>query len=202
MHKTPVNTGDIAAHRVTNPVRPPDRDPRVLAAAGRTGRRLTKDDHQCGGRVPDLPSVSSDESTGRGTVRPCKSFLRGTYRAGGRHAVPLPRVTPGGWATSPDSRPVCWPTKAAPRRPRSSAGATSTSSRPSRVRYRLLLADVMTVGVFTKRGRLRATFTALMQPVDRWDRLAQRLGMDRKQRDLATLTAAKYQRHERGPGRG
>jgi hypothetical protein len=46
--------------------------------------------------------------------------------------------------------------------------------------YRLLAHDVAQHGIFTKRGRTRATFTALLSTIDKWDRLAQRLGMTRK----------------------
>jgi hypothetical protein len=58
--------------------------------------------------------------------------------------------------------------------------------------YRLLAADVMRRGIFTPRGRVRNTFTALLAVIEKWDRLAQRLGMERRQKDALDLSAAEY----------
>src|SRR6185295_11019879 len=44
---------------------------------------------------------------------------------------------------------------------------------------RLLGADLLTRGILTKKGRTRSTFAAFLQAVAMWDRLAQRLGMER-----------------------
>ena len=44
----------------------------------------------------------------------------------------------------------------------------------------LLGADLMTRGFFTERGHVRSTFNAFLLAVDRWDRLAQRIGVGRK----------------------
>lgn len=49
----------------------------------------------------------------------------------------------------------------------------------------LLGEDLQRRGLFTTRGRVRSTFTAYLAALDRWDRLAQRLGMTRKARDLS-----------------
>ena len=47
---------------------------------------------------------------------------------------------------------------------------------------RLLGADLMARGIFTRKGRTRSTFGAFVQAVGTWDRLATRLGLERKQR--------------------
>lgn len=57
---------------------------------------------------------------------------------------------------------------------------------------RLLGADLLARGIFTKRGRTRSTFAAFLQAVATWDRLAQRLGMERRQKDALDLSAAEY----------
>lgn len=54
---------------------------------------------------------------------------------------------------------------------------------------RLLGADLQQRGLFTKRGRVRSTYNAFLLAVDRWDRLAQRLGLERKQRPIDPLDA-------------
>lgn len=53
---------------------------------------------------------------------------------------------------------------------------------------RLLGADLQARGLFTRRGRVRSTYGAFLQAIDRWDRLAQRLGLTRKARQVPTLT--------------
>lgn len=60
--------------------------------------------------------------------------------------------------------------------------------------YRMLAADVVARGIFTKKGRTRSTFTALLAVIEKWDRLAQRLGMERRTKDagLLDLSAADY----------
>jgi hypothetical protein len=47
---------------------------------------------------------------------------------------------------------------------------------------RLLRADLMEHGIFTKKRRVRSTFAAFLTAVEKWDRLAQRLGMERRTR--------------------
>lgn len=51
----------------------------------------------------------------------------------------------------------------------------------------LLATDLQTRGLFTQRGRVRSTFLVYLQTLDRWDRLAQRLGMSRRQRPVPDL---------------
>jgi hypothetical protein len=52
---------------------------------------------------------------------------------------------------------------------------------------RLLGADLQARGLFTPRGRVRSTYGAFLQTIDRWDKLAQRLGLSRKARQVPTL---------------
>lgn len=47
---------------------------------------------------------------------------------------------------------------------------------------RLLAADLASRGLTTPKGRVRSTFTRWMECLDRWDRLAQRVGTDRRAR--------------------
>jgi hypothetical protein len=54
------------------------------------------------------------------------------------------------------------------------------------VLVRLLQNDLVARGAFTQRGRVRNTFTKFLETVDRWDRLAQRVGVDRKARPVPT----------------
>lgn len=51
----------------------------------------------------------------------------------------------------------------------------------------LLAVDLATRGMFTQRGRVRSTYGAFLQAVDRWDRLAQRLGTARRERRVPSL---------------
>lgn len=51
---------------------------------------------------------------------------------------------------------------------------------------RLLAADLASRGLTTPRGRVRGTFSRWLECLDRWDRLAQRVGTDRRAR-AATL---------------
>jgi hypothetical protein len=51
----------------------------------------------------------------------------------------------------------------------------------------LLGADLQTRGLLTRRGRVRSTYNAFLQAIDRWDRLAQRLGLARKAKPVQTL---------------
>jgi hypothetical protein len=57
---------------------------------------------------------------------------------------------------------------------------------------RLLGHDLRVNGVFTVKRRVRSTVGVYLSAVDRWDKLAQRLGMGRRQRDLSTMTASEY----------
>jgi hypothetical protein len=47
---------------------------------------------------------------------------------------------------------------------------------------RLLAADLASRGLTTPRGRVRGTFSRWLECLDRWDRLAQRIGTDRRAR--------------------
>lgn len=51
---------------------------------------------------------------------------------------------------------------------------------------RLLSNDLVQRGLFTPRGRVRNTYSRLLETIDRWDRLAQRLGLERKTRRVPT----------------
>jgi hypothetical protein len=67
---------------------------------------------------------------------------------------------------------------------------------------RLLAADLASRGLTTPRGRVRGTFSRWLECLDRWDRLAQRVGTDRRSRALTLhdyLTRAPHSlepRHE------
>jgi hypothetical protein len=50
---------------------------------------------------------------------------------------------------------------------------------------RLLAADLASRGLTTAKGRVRSTYSRWLEAVDRWDRLAQRVGTDRKARGLS-----------------
>jgi ribosomal protein L40E len=193
MRKTPVTTYDIAAHRVINPVRPPDHDPGVLTAAAEN-QSPSDESLAIGAATESRPCRRCGATSPPGAERcqQCKSFLRGMYRAGGRHAATL----------SPEYAERLGDLdgfKAGVLADQGGEQGTTVICRgyvdklaAVEAQYRLLLADVTVAGIFTKRGRVRSTFTALMSTIDRWDRLAGRLGMSRKQRDLTTLTAAQY----------
>lgn len=44
----------------------------------------------------------------------------------------------------------------------------------------LLAGDLAARGLFTARGRMRSTYAAFLQTLDRWDRYAKTLGLERK----------------------
>ena len=52
---------------------------------------------------------------------------------------------------------------------------------------RLLQNDLVTRGVFTAKGRVRSTYDKFLATIDRWDRLAQRVGADRRARQIPSL---------------
>jgi len=56
------------------------------------------------------------------------------------------------------------------------------------VMSRLLMADLRSRGVFTAKGRVRGTFSKLLEVMDRWDRFAQRVGADRRARRVSSLS--------------
>lgn len=65
---------------------------------------------------------------------------------------------------------------------------------------RLLASDLASRGLFTPRGRVRNTFQRWTEAVSLWDRLAQRVGVDRRARavpDLMHYMASEPQ-HEAG----
>lgn len=51
----------------------------------------------------------------------------------------------------------------------------------------LLANDLRTNGVITARGRTRNSVMTFLQTLDRWDRLAQRLGMERRAKKVPTI---------------
>jgi hypothetical protein len=53
---------------------------------------------------------------------------------------------------------------------------------------RLLAADLATRGLTTPKGRVRGTFSRWIDCVAMWDRLAQRVGTDRRARNLPSLS--------------
>jgi hypothetical protein len=61
---------------------------------------------------------------------------------------------------------------------------------------RLAVRDLIVNGIYTPRGRVRtAPLAAYFQAVSAWDKLAQRLGIGRRQRDISTMSAAEYHQH-------
>lgn len=50
---------------------------------------------------------------------------------------------------------------------------------------RLLASDLASHGLTTSRGRVRGTFSRWLECLDRWDRLAQRVGTDRRARAVS-----------------
>jgi hypothetical protein len=52
---------------------------------------------------------------------------------------------------------------------------------------RLLAADLAARGLFTPKGRVRNTFQRWSEAVGLWDRLAQRVGVDRRSRPVPSL---------------
>ena len=61
---------------------------------------------------------------------------------------------------------------------------------------RLLEGDLAQRGMLTPKGRVRSTYTAWLAALDRWDRLAQRLGLDRRASKVPTLDAYLAQRKD------
>jgi len=59
---------------------------------------------------------------------------------------------------------------------------------------RLLTSDLAQRGLFTPRGRVRVTFSRWLETLDRWDRYAQRVGADRRARQIPTLQSYLEQR--------
>ena len=55
------------------------------------------------------------------------------------------------------------------------------------VTLRLLLDDIQRGGMFTTGGRVRDTYPALLAGIDRFDRLAQRVGLKRRARRLSIV---------------
>ena len=54
---------------------------------------------------------------------------------------------------------------------------------------RLLASDLVQRGLMTAKGRVRGTFTRWLEALDRWDRLAQRIGVQRMAKPALTLDA-------------
>ena len=49
---------------------------------------------------------------------------------------------------------------------------------------RLLVGDIQARGIVTKAGRVRNSYTLFLSTCDRWDRIAGKLGMDRREKRL------------------
>jgi hypothetical protein len=60
---------------------------------------------------------------------------------------------------------------------------------------RLLGADLASRGLTTPKGRVRGTFSRWLECLDRWDRLAQRVGTDRRSRSVSSLRDYLAQAH-------
>lgn len=52
---------------------------------------------------------------------------------------------------------------------------------------RLLAGDLAQRGLFTPKGRVRSTFSRWLETLDRWDRFAQRVGVERRARRVSSL---------------
>lgn len=57
---------------------------------------------------------------------------------------------------------------------------------------RLLGADLVERGIFSRKGRTRTTLKAFLAACAAWDRNAQRLGMDRRARDLSEISINEF----------
>jgi hypothetical protein len=67
------------------------------------------------------------------------------------------------------------------------------------VALRLLQNDLVTRGLFTPKGRVRSTYQRLLETIGTWDRLAQRLGTERKARPLTFADAVRAATPDREP---
>lgn len=56
---------------------------------------------------------------------------------------------------------------------------------------RLLASDLATRGLTTPRGRVRGTFSRWLEALDRWDKFAQRVGVERKARPVSPFDAVR-----------
>lgn len=52
---------------------------------------------------------------------------------------------------------------------------------------RLLASDLAQRGLLTAKGRVRSSVSKWLEVLDRWDRFAQRIGVDRRPRQVQTL---------------
>lgn len=57
---------------------------------------------------------------------------------------------------------------------------------------RLLVADIQAHGIVGKSGRERSSYRNYLATIDRWDRIAQRLGADRRAKNLTPSTPAEW----------
>ena len=64
---------------------------------------------------------------------------------------------------------------------------------------RLLAADLAARGLFTPKGRVRNTFQRWTEAINLWDRLAQRVGVDRRSRPVLSLQDYMAQAQEQRP---
>ena len=56
---------------------------------------------------------------------------------------------------------------------------------------RLLSNDLAQRGMFTARGRVRSVYGQLLQTIDRWDRLAEKVGRERRARQVDPFDAVR-----------
>jgi hypothetical protein len=64
---------------------------------------------------------------------------------------------------------------------------------------RLLAADLATKGLTTPRGRVRGTFNRWLEALDRWDKFATRVGVERRARPVPSPTEYWAQRVGKRP---
>ena len=57
---------------------------------------------------------------------------------------------------------------------------------------RMLIAHLSREGIFTKRGRVRSAYDKLLATVVVWDRIAQRIGVERRARHIDPLDALRH----------
>lgn len=146
-------------------------------AIDQTGARQGKQPH------PEFPDRWAD-----GTVRPGNQTARthGVDSFEARGSVALPEVL----------RQTVEEFRAAVIADRGGASELSTLEaayirRLSEVETvtRLLAADLAQRGLTTAKGRVRSTFSRWLEALDRWDRLAQRVGVQRVAKPALTLDA-------------
>ncbi|SRR5712692_2038337 len=71
--------------------------------------------------------------------------------------------------------------------------------RDTNICRQLLVGHLIERGLFTPRHRVRSAYSKLLETIDRWDRLAMRLGTDRRAKQVPTIDefAAHVLEHQR-----